>query len=282
MEEYYLLFALAFIWTITATIQDIKKREVANWLNFSLIAFALAYRAFYAIHFDDYKFFLFGLAGFIIFFALAHAFYYGKVFAGGDAKLLMGYGVILPYTSYSSLAYLSLLFLFSLFFIGALYSLIYSLFIVVNNKEKFKKNFNRKLNESKSLQILALLIFALLLIIGTFYPLSFILSILFLTPLLYLYTKSLDVCMVSLLPPSKLTEGDWLEKSVKINSKLTIEKSVHGLSKEDIDLLKKYKKSVNIKGGIPFVPAFLLTLLILIYTTLFLKLSFDTLLNPLL
>jgi len=265
MQQYYFLFALVFIWTLFATIQDIKKREVANWLNFSLIAFALAYRTFYALHFNDSQFFLLGLFGFIIFFVLAHAFYYGKAFAGGDAKLLMGYGIILPYTSYYSLLYLSLLFLFALFFIGALYSLIYSVFIVGKNKKKFKKDFKKRFNDSKSLQLLSLLLFLLLLIFGLFNPISFVFSIIFLIPLLYLYTKALDKCMIVLLPPSKLTEGDWIEESIRINSKTTIKKTVHGLSQKDIALLKKHKRKVLVKQGIPFVPAFLIALIILIY-----------------
>jgi len=90
MTEIYFLFALAIIWTTFAAIQDIKTREVSNWLNFSLIAFALAYRAFYSISKKDPKFFILGVLGFIIFFILAHVFYYGRAFAGGDAKLLMG------------------------------------------------------------------------------------------------------------------------------------------------------------------------------------------------
>jgi len=63
-------------------------------------------------------------------------------------------------------------------------------------------------------------------------------------------------------PPSKLTEGDWIEQNVKIG-KTTIKKSVHGLSLKEIKLLKKYKKSILIKEGIPFTPAFLITLMIM-------------------
>src|SRR3989338_6014136 len=107
MEEYYFLFVLTFLFTLFASIQDLKKREVANWLNFSFIAFALTYRAFYSLATKNFQFFLFGILGFAIFFILAHALYYSKAFAGGDAKLLMGFGVILPYTSYNSLLILS-------------------------------------------------------------------------------------------------------------------------------------------------------------------------------
>ena len=139
MNQYYFLFALALLFTLFATIQDIKKREVANWLNFSLIAFALAFRAFYSITNNSPKFFLLGISGLAIFIAIANLLYYGKIFAGGDAKLLMGFGIILPYTTYFSLVTLSLSFVLLLLTTGAIYSLFYSIVIVQKNKNKFRK-----------------------------------------------------------------------------------------------------------------------------------------------
>src|SRR3989344_6797995 len=100
MNPYYFLFALALLWTIFAVIQDIKKREVANWLNFSLLAFALAYRLFYSISANQINFFLYGAVGAAVCYAFALAFYYSKTFAGGDAKLLVAYGAIFPYKSF--------------------------------------------------------------------------------------------------------------------------------------------------------------------------------------
>jgi len=166
MQEYYFLFALAFLWTLFASIQDLKQREVANWLNFSLIAFALAYRAFYSISTKNPKFFLLGLTGTILFIMLAYALYYGKAFAGGDAKLLMAYGAILPFTSFSNIIPLTLLFLFLLFSIGAIYSIIYSFFIISKNKKTFTKEFKNKTKKHKKMLVVSLTIFTLLILIS--------------------------------------------------------------------------------------------------------------------
>lgn len=83
IEKYYFLFGLALVWIIFAVIYDLKKREVPNWLNFSLIAFALAYRAFYSSYASDWMFLVFGLAGFGMFLILGNLFYYSHLFAGG-------------------------------------------------------------------------------------------------------------------------------------------------------------------------------------------------------
>jgi len=213
MQEYYFLFALALIWTIFATIQDLKTREVSNWLNFSLIAFALAYRAFYAITTNNTKFFTLGLAGFGIFFILGHAFYYSKIFAGGDAKLLMGFGIILPYTTYASLFTLSLLFIFLLLTVGAIYSILYSVFIIIKHKQKFKKEFSKKFKKSKTTLTITIVLFLASLSLGTIFPLAFVFAPLFIIPLIFIYTKSLDKCMIFLTPAKKLTEGDWENSS---------------------------------------------------------------------
>ncbi|MBU0906721.1 MAG: A24 family peptidase [Nanoarchaeota archaeon] len=273
MQEYYFLFALAFVYALFATIQDLKHREVANWLNFSLIAFALAYRAFYASATNNLNFFLFGVYGFIIMVVLGNVFYYAKAFAGGDAKLLMGFGIILPYQSYMQLILLPILLVFTLFLSGAVYSLIYSIFIVAKNKKAFVKKFNDNVKNKKILLILATALSLLFIIAGIYNAFAFLLAILFLIPLIWAYTRSLEQCLIVLTPPLQLTEGDWLEKEVKIG-KTTIKKSVHGLSLKEIQLLKKYSKKVLIKTGIPFVPAFLITLIIIITILIKFPISF--------
>ena len=49
------LICLALVWILFATIQDLRSREVANWLNFSLIIFALGLRFFYGL-FSNFNF----------------------------------------------------------------------------------------------------------------------------------------------------------------------------------------------------------------------------------
>ena len=266
MEEYYFLFGLGLLWSIFAVVQDLKTREVSNWLNFSLIGFALAYRVFYSLFINDYLFFVSGLLGFGVFFGLSHLFYYTKVFAGGDAKLLMGFGVILPYSNFNELFSIGVIFLFALFFFGALYGLIYSVFIVIKNFDKVKK--------AKWLFVILLLFSVLLMFLdySTIIFGIFLILMLF----LYAYVKALDLCMIKLVKFKDLQEGDWLEREIRVGKKI-IKKSVHGLSKEDIKLLKRFRKSVYIKEGIPFTPAFLLALLATVFFSLIL--GFDFLLS---
>ncbi len=277
MEEYYFLFGLAILWTFFATIQDLKTREVANWITFSLIGFALTYRGFYALLYHDFAFFYLGVLGCLIFVALAFMFYYGRVFAGGDAKLLMGIGAILPFTGVLQFALWSALFLFLLFFSGACYSVFYSLLLVTRNYASFKRSFKQKLHTFRLILLLAAVCAMVVLLALGLHTLG-IVSALFVfgIPILYAYLKSLEeTCMIKLTSPDKLTEGDWLEKEVRLGKRL-ISRSVHGLTLEEIGLLRKAKKKVYIKEGIPFVPAFFIALVFTALFFLILRLDFQT------
>lgn len=270
MEEYYFLFALAFIWIVFAVVQDLRTREVANWLNFSLIAFVLAYRAFYGIFSKDLMFFVYGFIGVLLFVVFGYIFYYSRIFAGGDAKLLMGLGGVLPYQNFSDYFYLGLGFVFVLFIVGSIYSLIYSLFLVEKNKRKFVAEFKREFVKNKKLfyfTLILVIIFEIIILIsgqGEYFYFSLFGLLIFLLPVLYIYTKALEQgCMIKLVSPGKLTEGDWLEKDVKVGKKV-IKKSVHGLSWQEIKLLRKAKNKVWIKEGIPFTPSFLVAFIIMV------------------
>jgi len=264
MEQYYFLFVLTLVWIVAAVVQDLRKTEVPNWLTFSLIAFALAYRAFYSLYLKDLEFFLYGFAGLILFCILANAFYYGRVFAGGDAKLMMGIGVVLPFEKPLDYFILGGGFILALFLVGAIYSLIYSFFIAAVNWKVFKKEFAIafwKYRHGFYFALLAALILAFLIKY---------LAVLFGVLVFYgliLHLVVIDKCMVRMTPYNRLNEGDWLVSDVDIKGK-KIRKSVHGLSLEEIAILRGARKSVLVRLGIPFTPAFLFAFAIMVYAFL--------------
>ena len=113
MIEVIFLWILGLIWIISASVQDLKKREIANWLSFSLIIFALGFRFFYSFFTGDFNFFYQGLIGLGIFFVLGNLFYYARIFAGGDTKLMIALGPILAFKD----KFISNLEIFALFFL---------------------------------------------------------------------------------------------------------------------------------------------------------------------
>ena len=69
--------------------------------------------------------------------------------------------------------------------------------------------------------------------------------------------------MVRVVSGEDLREGDWLNKDIKVKGKI-IRADWDGLSLKDIELLKN-KKKVEIKEGLPFVPAFLIAFLLYVF-----------------
>ena len=261
LAENWFLIILGLIWIIGAILQDMKRREVDNLWNFSLIAFALIYRVAVSIFMNDYWFALNGLVGLLIFFALGNLFYYARLFAGGDAKLMIALGTILP-LSYSWIVNVKIFGFFILLFLlgGSIYALIYAFCLITINWKNFKKEFVKQFNNYKKM-FLAGLIFAIVWVLVAFLisQTGFVLIglVILLFPVLYVFAKAVEEsCMVREVSWNKVTEGDWLYKNVKIGNKL-IKANWEGLSKEELALIKKNKKKVKIKYGIPFTPSFL-------------------------
>jgi len=266
MFEVIFLFVLALVWILFATIQDLRKREVANWLNFSLIIFALGFRFFYSLFSDiGFNFLYQGLIGFGIFFILGNLLYYGKMFAGGDAKLMMALGAILPF----SMIFNDNLRIFALFFVlfllvGAAYSILISVYLSFKNFKRFKREFVRQFKNNKKWIMLAIFLALVLVVFGFSDNLFFILGIIiFVLPYFYIYVKSVDeACMIKKVSTSKLTEGDWLYKDLKIGREI-IKAKWDGLNKAEIKLIQRKIKFVSIRNGIPFTPVFLISFIAL-------------------
>lgn len=267
MIEIFLII-LALIWLIFAVISDLKTTEIPNWLNFSLIIFALGARFFYSLFNNfDWNFFIQGVFGFAVFFILADMFYYGRFFGGGDAKLLKALGPILPLgISFISNIGLFLTFLFLFLLAGAGYGLILFGILSTNNFNKLKREFLKQNRKNKKTIIAFLILGIILIAAGYYFSYLFILGIFILiSPYLVIYAQSVDEsCMKKRIKTSELTEGDWLHQDIRVGKNI-IKKEWDGLSKKEIAILRKKYKFVMIKKGIEFSPVFLISFLIYIY-----------------
>lgn len=270
IDLFLLIIGIAYL--VVASYNDIRYREVPNWLCFSLITIVLVYRLFFSIYNSDLGFFIYGLVGLGIFVAIGYGFYYGRIFAGGDTKLMFGLGALLPASSISSLSVL-VSYIFLLLISGGIYGIIYSFFLALGNKKEFSKEFMSQLKIRRKFFIITLVIAVISLIIPYYTQEKIFLIIpamIFILPWLYVYAKSVEEkCLVKEVPGNKLTVGDWLYQDTRVKGKI-IKPYWEGLSEKQVSLLKNLKK-VKIKHGIPFVPAFLIAFVLLI------SLNFDML-----
>jgi Flp pilus assembly protein protease CpaA len=265
------LIVLGLVWISFAVFEDLKKREIANWLNLSLIVFALGFRFFYSLFFglengEGFMFLWQGLIGFGAFFLLGNIFYYSKLFAGGDANLMIALGAVLPFSlNLSENISFGLGFLFLFLIWGSIYGVIWSIYLGFKNREKFKKDFLKRVRENKKILYFSV-IFGILFLGVSFFEISFLaLGIfVFIVPYFWFLAKSIDdVSMVKFVGPEKLTVGDWLYEDVKVKGKV-VKSTWNGLTKKEINILRKSKKKIKVRYGIPYAPVFFLAFLTLV------------------
>jgi Flp pilus assembly protein protease CpaA len=242
---------IVFIALAIASYTDIKKREVPDWLSFSFIAASLAYALSRSV--VDWSLIPItnSILGLAIFWIIANILYYGRLFAGGDAKLLAGIGAALG---------INLSFLINTLIIGGLYGLVYSLVLALIHIKTVKAEFGKV--KIKKIPFILLAFFSLALgIIMNSFVFYLITALAVISPLLYAFTFAVEKsALIKLVHPEKLAEGDWLASDLKIGNQM-IKSNFEGLSKSEISLIKKANKPVKIKYGLPFVPVFFLAFL---------------------
>jgi len=281
MEIGIILVIISIIWLIIASINDLKTREVPDWLSYSLIALGASFIIIDSLIKKDVYLFLMSLVGFAVFFIIANVMYYTRQWGGGDAKLLMGLGII--YATYPKelisifnpnltvLPFLAVI-LINIVLVGVIYGLIWSVSLAVKNKDKFYKSFKNIMEKHKKIRYIVVI--ATLILLSSSFFITYdirILIIIFAALLFFLFYLSMFIkavesaCMFKKISVDNLTEGDWVVNKIVVDGKLLYSPKGTGIEKEDIINLKKFKNSIGdiiIKEGIPFVPTFLMGIIV--------------------
>ncbi len=270
----FIIIAVAFLWLVAASIQDIRRREVANFLSFSLLTIALFLRILDSILARTWKPLFFTLLMLVIFIVIANMLYYGKIFAGGDAKLLIALSACLaitpsfvPLLNTKSFFEIPLIFSFLInaLFIGGVYGLVFSVTLAVKNRKSFVRKIKELGKKTSRILRVCIVLASLSLILGVVFQSPVIMLVpiaLISTPYLFLFVKAVEeAALIKIVPAGKLTEGDWVVDKVKVGRK-TIKPCVEGLTKQEVALLKKHNKRVKVKYGIPFVPVYLIAFIV--------------------
>ena len=262
------LFWLFFIGIIIASLQDLKRREVDNWLNLFLLVVSFIF-IFYKVIFERDVTIIFQ-AGFalVIMFAFMNLFYHGRIFAGGDAKLLVAMTVFFVGVRFDITLINIGIFLLFLMFSGSIYGLAYSFVLYVKDYKKINKEIDRIVRgfgiRYLRVGVVAFCVAIALAVFFDWLAFLFLSVFMFLLPVLYIFAKALEnISMVRNISGKDLREGDWLVNDIKIKGEV-IKSNWDGLSLEEIELLKN-KKKVKIKEGLPFVPAFLIAFLMYVF-----------------
>ena len=271
MIEYlinYIILTFILFYFIIASIEDIKKREVYDYINYSLSFLMISIGIFHSIvinSFEPIKLVGFGL---LLGFLFGSILYYLGIWGGGDAKFLIGFSAssyyllyfiksttLIPFlNSKITLEKISEIFLFNfgefikLFFqfflkIILVLDILFLLFIVFS----FIKTFKDK-KQVKNLSVLSSIL--LFLFSGLYFYYSSIILILigFICFILLFFADDeiFNSVYIKIKKSfSELVVGDLLVENIKFNKKNLVSKEnfINGLEQNDISLISKYFKN---------------------------------------
>jgi len=265
-----ILLLTAFIGSTIAAVWDLKTTEIPDNIPYVMIVVALVLWGIQSYLSGDYLPILNSLAVGLSLLGFGFLMYFLGQWGGGDAKILSAIGFLLPTLPEGFLQQtffpFSLSYFFDVFFVGAIYMIIYAIVISIMNRKIWSTFFNDLRANSKMIMLfnISMLVFLsiLTLVANRYYifvPLESMIRfeiVLFLTVigffLLWKFVKTVEeVGFKKKIPVSRLREGDVL-----LDSKIW-----EGVTKENLMKIKKSgKKYVWIKEGVRFAPAFPLAL----------------------
>lgn len=279
-----ILVSALLIGTLVGVYTDIKKRYVPNFVNYSLILIGLFGNLLISVLNKSFFPFVYSAALVFILYGLSYGLYRVGYWGGGDAKLLVAYGAVLPvlpeiFKSFGPTIApwpFILTLWFNISIVGVIIGLFYSIYLAIKNRRKFVPEARKMLQKYK---IVVYIIFIwLMAVFGSFfigqefgYFFAELWSLVTLLFYLLILLKSVEnSCMYHFIKPSKLDEGDWVVEEVKVRG-FHYKPRKTGVHQKDIDALIKLEKAgklkkVKVKSGTPFVPSFFIGL---IYTLVF-------------
>ncbi|MAE43296.1 hypothetical protein CMO93_05975 [Candidatus Woesearchaeota archaeon] len=267
----FIPYSIGFLALLIGSYTDLRTREVPDWLNFGLIGTGFGINLLFSIIYWKLNFITYSVIGFGIFLVIAYIMFYAGQWGGGDSKMLMGLGALIGVNIFAIKFSFLASFLINALLVGALYGILWSIFLIFKNKKKFFKSLKKYVSNKKTIKIkkIIFILFIILILIAILVQ-DFFVRLIFLyialisiiTFYLWLIIKAVEnSCMLKYVLPSQLTEGDWIAKDIKFKGKYITGPKDLGIEKKQINkLISLYKKKkvnkILIKEGIPFVPSF--------------------------
>jgi hypothetical protein len=275
----YLPLSIALIGSSLAAAWDLKTTEIPDVIPHVMILSAIIFWGIQSYILHDYwliaQSFLVGLG----FLGFGFLMYYLGQWGGGDAKMLSAIGFLIPeniynfkirsiYESIFNLLPFPIIYLINVFFLGAIYMIIYAIVLSVINRKIIKDFLLNIKSSSKSTVTLFFSIFIFSLILNSiisynfsiFKSISTSITVAFLSLTLILLWKFIisveKIGFRRKVHVNKLKVGDVLQES----------RFWEGITEKDIERIKKSgKKYVIIKDGVRFAPVFTITLLFTLF-----------------
>lgn len=249
---------------------DLKFTEFPDWLPYLMIIAALSFRG--AMSFFKGNLWILGysvIVG-ISFLAIGLALYFAKQWGDGDAWLLGALGFLFPETAWfgvETVMPFPITLLFNFLLVSIVYLIIYSLFLGLKNRKINRKYLDEIISEKTKLSLLILFFFAFSWGFSIYMHFAFYIGVENLIQILLLPFLLTFVILFTYY--ARVVEKHLFKKKVKTSElregDVIIDDKWKGLTKREVNKIKRERSYVWIKEGVRFAPVFLFTLLISIF-----------------
>ena len=273
-----IFIAVALIGVLAGSITDLKERIIPNWITYSMIAFGIGGHVILSLLNKSIWPIAYSLGAAGVFFVISMLMFYSGAWAGGDTKTLIGFGALIPIYPLvlqnwlnPNIAFWPFMFTLwiNILIFGAIMGLLFGVYIIVKNLYKFIEEFKRIVRVYRLL--IHLITFTALIPIAVYFfklTIDMLVALIWVACAVFFYifllTKSVEnISMYKTLSTKKLIEGDWIVEKVFSGNKLIYKPKRIGVVQEDIDkILKSGVKTVEVKEGIPMIPAYFIGLIV--------------------
>lgn len=263
MENLFLLIVFVIL-VFIAMLQDLKRKEVDDWLNFVIYFFGFSFIIFYSIIYLEFSYLVNFILISIFLFFIANFFYYGRIFGGGDCKLLIALSAFFVVSSFFDSIINVGIFILLLLLSGSVYGLFYIFYFYIRDFNSINLEISKDFRVEFFYVIILLFFLSLLsYFLYSYFWILYFSFLFFIAIILIISTKIERVSMVKTISGKELRLGDWLFEDIVVG-KTKIKSDFKGLNEKDLVKLRKLRK-VKIKDGIAFVPAFFLALILYIF-----------------
>ncbi len=273
MIENWIFISVAIFGVFAGTFTDLKARWSPDWVSYLMIAFGLGGHAIISVFQNNFWPVLYSITAFAIMFCIAAAMFYTGIFAGGDAKMLMGLGALLPiapeFVKSASWPFFITI-LLNILIIATIIGILTAFYLAIKHYKKFREEFKHEISKNKLVIYSASIAMLFIPIIARYANYNLILftgilAYVFLI-LVFVLKATEKTCMFKYISPSKLVEGDWIAEPVNVGE-YSFKPKRTGIEKRDIEKLKEFEnlgklKEVKVKEGLPMIPSFLIALII--------------------
>lgn len=276
MAADYFFIGAAIFGAVAGTVTDLKNRWVPDWVNYFLIFFGLGGHLIVSIlNWSPWPIIYSAIAA-GIFYAIGSLMFYAGVWGGGDAKMLVGFGALLPTlpaTVVNPAPWPFLLTIWSnVLIFGSLFGILGILALAITHKQAFTFEFKSLVAKNKLAMYLSPIVLIAPLVLYVYSNSLFFLLVSLATlllPLVFVAKAVENSCMFKQIKPSALVEGDWIAETIKVGD-FTYAPNKSGIEKKDIEKLMSLEKSgklknIRVKEGLPYVPAMFAGLLLSVF-----------------